>query len=161
MPYSDFEKVAKCLDNKRLGKQRIEAWQIYNVLKLLKRRGYLLDKKLKNILSYEEDIELATYYPIAWENHPIVKMWKGHEAVLCAYGMDMCYEWSIIRGFKDTLYSKFRHELDNVQISGSPPKWIFDEELQLTHQSNLVRKFPEHYSKYFPNVPNNLEYKWY
>ena len=33
LPYSDFIKSAKCLDYRRLGKQRVEAWQIYNTLK--------------------------------------------------------------------------------------------------------------------------------
>ena len=30
LPYSDFEKTARCLDNKRLGKQRVETLQILN-----------------------------------------------------------------------------------------------------------------------------------
>ena len=33
LPYKSFEKSAKCLDYKRLGKQRIETWQIYSALK--------------------------------------------------------------------------------------------------------------------------------
>ena len=30
MPYADIEKSLKCLDYKRLGKQRVEAMQTYN-----------------------------------------------------------------------------------------------------------------------------------
>ena len=33
LPYPSFTKSAKCLDYRRLDKQRIEAWQIYNTLK--------------------------------------------------------------------------------------------------------------------------------
>ena len=32
LPYPDFERSAKVLDNKRLGKQRVEVLQILNVL---------------------------------------------------------------------------------------------------------------------------------
>jgi len=32
LPYTDFIKSAKCLDYKRLGKQRVEAKQILNIL---------------------------------------------------------------------------------------------------------------------------------
>ena len=32
LPYADFVKTAKCLDYRRLGKQRIEAFQILNIL---------------------------------------------------------------------------------------------------------------------------------
>lgn len=133
IPYSDFHKVAKCLDNKRLGKQRVEAWQIYLAL---------------------------TIENYGWKNHPIVKMWKGYETALLDYGLYICDEW-IKRGYKDTMWSRFRDALDYFDTDYIRyPAWIYDEELQLSHQSNLVRKFPEHYIKYFPDVPDNLEYKW-
>jgi len=32
LPYPDFVKSAQCLDYRRLGKQRVEAWQIYLAL---------------------------------------------------------------------------------------------------------------------------------
>jgi hypothetical protein len=32
LPYADFVKTAKCLDYRRLGKQRVEAFQILNIL---------------------------------------------------------------------------------------------------------------------------------
>ena len=54
LPYKDFRKSLQCLDYRRLGKQRVEAMQIHNIL-----TG-------KNESS-------------AWVNHPAVKMWKGHE----------------------------------------------------------------------------------
>ena len=33
LPYEDFTKTAQCLDYKRLGKQRVEAYQILRILK--------------------------------------------------------------------------------------------------------------------------------
>lgn len=49
LPYTDPEKCARVLDNKRLGKQRVEAIQILNVL-------------------------LGVTQTKGWRNHPAVKM---------------------------------------------------------------------------------------
>ena len=56
LPYPDFVKSAKILDYKRLGKQRVEAWQILRAL-----RG---ETK-------------------GWRNHPATNLWRGHEKALC------------------------------------------------------------------------------
>jgi hypothetical protein len=63
------------LDNRRLGKQRIEALQIYKVL-----RGE----------------------STAWARHPAVTMWKGNEAFLIVYYNAAVCEWSR-RGFKNSM----------------------------------------------------------
>ena len=52
LPYEDFKRSAEALDNKRLGKQRVEAMQIY--------KACVLDD-------------------YGWKNHPAVKMWVGYE----------------------------------------------------------------------------------
>ena len=78
LPYSDFSKSAQCLDNRRLGKQRVECLQIL--------------KSLTN----------ADY---GWKSHPSVKMWKNHEGALADYGNKICLEW-ISRGYKDTCLEK-------------------------------------------------------
>ena len=54
LPYTDFIKSAKCLDYKRLGKQRVEAKQILNIL-------------------------LGETTKAGWTNHPAVLMWSGYE----------------------------------------------------------------------------------
>jgi len=74
LPFSSFWRSAKCLDNKRLGKQRVEAMQILTTL----------SGKNK-----------------AWKNHPAVKMWKGYENALAEYGIVICEEWRS-HGFRDT-----------------------------------------------------------
>ena len=154
MPCSDFEKVAACLDNKRLGKQRVEAYQIYLVLQRIKQRDVLE--------SYHPMEKFRTNRTIGWENHPIVKMWRGHEKYLAYYGWKICQEWKR-RGFKDTMQQRFVelyggfHDLQNH----TPPNWIFDSELNISHQSNLIRKLPEHYTKFFPGVSADLPYRWF
>jgi hypothetical protein len=77
LPYSDFVASIKCLDDKRLGKQRVEAMQILNIL-----TG-------KNATA-------------AWKNHPAVRMWKGYEEALKWYHNLSIDEW-IHRGKNNTI----------------------------------------------------------
>lgn len=81
MPYWNFTEVAYCLDNKRLGKQRVEAKQILSVL---------------------------SGETTAWQNHPAVRMWRGYESGLKFYFNCMVKEW-IGRGFKNTM-ELYAHE---------------------------------------------------
>ena len=134
LPYKDFDKTAKCLDNKRLGKQRVEAYQI-----------------LVTILENKK----------AWRNHPAVNMWRGYEPDLVLYGLAMCKEW-IKRGYHDTLLSKFKNIKIRVYIvipSSASPKWITNNFIR-AHRSNLLRKDKKYYSKFKWNVPDNLPYIW-
>lgn len=137
LPYCDIKKTAECLDTKRLGKQRVEAVQI--IRKLL---------KISNTKG--------------WENHPAVKMWKGYESFLVkVYLRTIMDEW-IQRGYKNIKCEEhwkefIQHENIKNVVPITPP-WI-NEEFCISHRSNLLRKFPEHYSKYF-DVPDNLEYIW-
>ena len=74
MPYSDFKKCAEVLDSKRLGKQRVEAYQILRCLQ----------------------------HPNRWRNHPAVKMWAGYEDALRIYMNAMIDEW-VARGYKNSM----------------------------------------------------------
>ena len=66
LPYADFERCAAALDSRRLGKQRVEAWQILRVLRGQSR---------------------------GWRNHPAVLMWRGYEDALGQYLNAMSAEW--------------------------------------------------------------------
>ena len=132
LPYQNFYKCAKCLDNKRLGKQRVEVKQIY----------------------------LALTKGSRWENHPIVKMWKGYEEALLFYGIVICKEWKN-RGFKDNLLQEFEEEFTKYS-NGVFPNWLGNEEFHKSHRLNLLFKNPEHYVQYFDeDVPTTKpEYVW-
>lgn len=133
LPYPSFSDTARILDRARLGKQRVEAYQIIKVL---------------------------TGESKGWSKHPIVLMWSGHIPALATYGMCMCREWTR-RGYQDNLMPEFlRHISGEKHVIVNRPSWCWDKEVHISHQSNLVRKFPEHYRRYFPNVPNDLPYKW-
>lgn len=126
----DYATVSYQLDNKRLGKQRVETYQIL--------------RSLTGISS-------------GWQNHPATQMWKGYEYSLAEYGLQMCEEW-LSRGFKDSLYQRFADALDSLPYS-ERPWWVSDDSLHKTHQSNLLRKDFTHYSRYF-HIQNDLPYVW-
>lgn len=77
LPYPDFERSAKVLDYRRLGKQRVEAKQILNAL-------------------------TTGDAPHGWRNHPATKMWRGYEDALAIYKNKMIEEWCR-RGYKNTM----------------------------------------------------------
>ena len=130
MPDSDYEGSAKSLDNKRLGKQRVEAYQILNAL---------------------------TGKSNGWVHHPATRMWRGYEWQLANYGYVICQEW-IARGFDDSLSDHFKQYMaDNSRCI--KPWWVNNRALQLTHQSNLLRKDWDFYSQQF-RVPDDLPYLW-
>lgn len=130
LPYADFEKTAKCLDMKRLNKQRLEANQIINIL-------------------------LGIQKGNGWKNHPAVKMWKGHVSALMMYFNDISKEW-VRRGYKHNMGF---YNLD-LMVPISFPKWLGNKEFHLSHQSNLLRKLPDHYRIFFPEVRDDLPYIW-
>jgi hypothetical protein len=75
VPYDDVNKCAGELDWRRLGKQRVEAYQIWRCLK-----GYTR----------------------GWRGHPAVKAWEGHEGALAVYCNAMIREW-VRRGYRNTM----------------------------------------------------------
>lgn len=134
LPYADFAASARTLDMKRLGKQRVETLQI---LKSLADPGY------------------------GWKNHPAVRMWRGHAHTLFCYQLAICHEWAVVRGYRDTCFVKSLEIIESMgPLDRTDPFWLGEEALHLSHQSNLVRKLPEHYAPLFPGVPDDLEYVW-
>lgn len=137
LPFSDFTWSARCLDQKRLGKQRVEAYQIMRAL--LTGQG--------------------------WVNHPATLMWEGHERALLSYQQAMCNEWVNERGFKDSCWDKTRTLfLDHIPNPMSkpliPPVWLGNPDFHISHQSNLLRKDEEHYRPWFPGIRNDHIYVW-
>jgi len=75
LPYPDFQKSVQSLDWRRLGKQRVEAYQLLRTL------------------------HIGTK---GWQNHPACLMWTGYENALAAY-MNCCIKEWIRRGYKNTM----------------------------------------------------------
>ena len=143
LPYPDFERSARALDAKRLGKQRVETIQ---VVRALTRPGY------------------------GWANHPAVLMWKGFEEALGRYGFVCCGVWTEL-GFGDTCALTIATDLrsfgveqvrtqDELEAAGALPPWLGDEAVHGSHRSALVRKDPAHYRPLFPDDPDDVPYVW-
>lgn len=130
LPYPSFEESARCLDSRRLGKQRVEACQILQTLMNMSRRG--------------------------WRSHPAVKMWSGYEEALALYRDVMIHEW-IRRGYKNTMTTIFTTtDVPDIKL----PPWIGDDRLHASHRSNLLRKDTGFYMIYGWEEPDNLPYFW-
>ena len=128
LPYADFERSARVLDLKRLGKQRVECLQ---VLRGLTVPGY------------------------GWRHHPAVLMWKGHEEALGRYSLTCCEVWTGL-GHADTCAATMGTDLleagvdsvrsqDELAAAGDLPPWLGDPAFHLSHRSALVRKDARQY----------------
>ena len=136
LPYSSFPMSAKCLDYRRLGKQRIETKQIWQTL-------------------------MGQSKGAGWKNHPAVLMWKGYENALIWYGEIMCNEW-ISRGYNDTTLPWF---LAIKNQPGQPrtipmPDWLGIEEFHSGHRQTLLFKDPKHYGRFGWTEKPKYEYWW-
>jgi hypothetical protein len=172
-----LKECARNLDNKRLGKQRVEAKQIIEALE--------------------------TPGKSSWERHPATKMWKGHVNALKVYYNHIVREW-IARGYVNNLplytdinedeykvlesffdgkqttflYPKQEKEEKDVKKNEIPtkkrkktgientsnseenndkvastsktfPLWFGWEPFIYSHRAALIRKAPEHYQPLF------------
>jgi hypothetical protein len=77
LPYADLQLSVKILDYRRLGKQRVETFQVLNIL---------LDRTPTK----------------GWRNHPVTRMWTGYEEALKLYQNYTINEW-VSRGYKNTM----------------------------------------------------------
>lgn len=144
LPYADFTKTAECLDNRRLGKQRVEAKQILIAL------GVTVGNHKGNAAS-------------RWRHHPAVMMWQGNEAALCVYAVDICNEWTR-RGYRDSLMTQFLDSYmelrDRMNGPIQYPAWLGIEGVHSSHRSNLLRKDPVWYGQFGWSEAPDQEYLW-
>lgn len=138
----DYETTARLLDYKRLGKQRVEAMQIINVLER------------------EERGEINK----GWKNHPATKMWRGNVNQLKKYTNVMITEW-IRRGYKNTMKFYSIDETDVESENETDVPWFVKwKPLQYSHMASLVRKDRDFYKPLFkgkyPIVYSLYTYLW-
>jgi hypothetical protein len=77
LPYADFQKSVEVLDYRRLGKQRVETFQVLNIL-------------------------LERTPTKGWRNHPVTLMWTGYESALKLYQNITISEW-VRRGYNNNM----------------------------------------------------------
>jgi len=75
---------------------------------------------------------------------------------------DMSYEWRMRGNGKHKLYMRgLQVQTEHFNsLGGDIPDFYDYEPFHLSHQSNLVRKYPEYYRWLFPDVPDDLPYVW-
>ena len=141
LPYPDFRKSLQTLDNKRLGKQRVETYQIISAIT---RRPKLDGTPYKG-----------------WLNHPCTVMWKDYVDALKVYMNISIEEW-IGRGFQNTM------AIEIIPKFITYPPFIGNDRFHSSHRANLLKKEPEFYNKYGwtedpsnPYVWQDKEGKWY
>jgi hypothetical protein len=139
LPYPDPRRSAEALDDRRLGKQRVETFQVLRAL---------------------------TWPTYGWKHHPVTRMWRGFVPALVAYGLACVDEWEA-RGRADATRAALLEftgggvpDWDVLRERGEVPPWVGDEALHLSHRSSLVRKDPEFYRPRFGDVPDDLPYVW-
>lgn len=130
-PYVDWAKSAAVLDDKRLGKQRVECKQVLNVI--FRRLG-LINDGLRG-----------------WLNHPIVLMYynAGRPYIRDLVGFfSACVEEWVRRGFRSSISLRdIEHLIATVDSTeGTPVKRVHEIE----YRRILLIKDPHHYVKAFP-----------
>jgi len=124
LPYASFEKSLAVLDDRRLGKQRVETFQILKGIHLL-----------------------STGEKYGYQNHPASTMWHGYEKALLHYYNCCIDEW-VKRGKNNTM-EKAPEQKDIVY-----PWWFGWNAFHKSHQASLLRKEPEFYGPIFRNIDN-------
>lgn len=159
LPYPSYKESVACLDWQRLGKQRAEAKQM--LLALIQGPKVLRNPATKQVLwgvPLDQAPEGFVVVNTPWFNHSCTRMWEGFEVGLAKYGFETCEEWKK-RGYQDNTQAFFA-ERGGANSFSAPPYWLGNMDFHRSHQSNLVRKKPEHYRKFFPDVPDDIPYVW-
>jgi len=127
MPFGLNKNSMTCLDNKRLGKQRVECLQILNALQG-KSKG--------------------------WRHHPATLMFYGAEEALRIMGDWAIAEW-IRRGYVNNM-EPFSHQPVGIMASVPSeywPEWYSNKDLTdrliYSHKLNLLKKDYSYYYKQF------------
>jgi hypothetical protein len=120
------------LDDKRLGKQRVEAMQIHNALRK---------------------------QTLGWQHHPATRMWRGHTRVLRLYMRVACQEWAR-RDFVNEKCAfwlrvtdpNYALDVDDEELEHAPvpplPGWFTDDMFCERHRAALHHKNPSYYADF-------------
>jgi len=135
LPYPDFKKSLETLDNKRLGKQRVETYQLIAGLE-------------------GRPTKTGKPYSKGRINHPISQMFRDNLPALKQYLNDSIDVW-VARGKNNTM----QKEVITEEIV--MPSWFGNEEFHRSHRANLLRKDANWYGVNEWNDDPTLPYRWY
>jgi hypothetical protein len=123
-PFRDARSSLVVLDTRRLGKQRVEGYQILRTI---------------------------TGQSGGWNNHPAVKMWRGYAPELLDYTLTACEIWAG-KGYTDTLSDKLFDEFGDLIDTKELiyPIWTARQDVLDSHKAMLYHKDPVHYALFAP-----------
>ena len=142
LPFQDVRASAEALDRRRLGKQRVEAYQIWLVLGRAEaayppyddlgdapwaaKRAWATEAARRH--------HAHTGRRLGWATHPAVVLWIGHRDALAAYYNTMCDVWAE-RGGRNVL-------LKPLPAPAEPcwPAWTADARVHNAFRWQLLRK---------------------
>lgn len=111
LPIDNFEGSAFLLDNLRLNKQIVEAYQI-----------------LKNVSNLNQDV---------WINHPATLMWKDNSSAIEQYIKFLIIEWwERGKNGHSLIYDSITQTQEQIWL----PYWFGDPLFHASHRSNLLLK---------------------
>ena len=132
-PFEDQNKTFACLDYKRLGKQRVEGYQI-----------------LRTLAGSSN----------GWKSHPAVRMWRCFEPALVDYTLNACKAWSD-RGYTDNIADKIFEEFPEW-VDADPivyPSWTRRPDVLNSHKAMLYHKDRVCYSDFAAHA-GIVDYVW-
>lgn len=144
LPYTDFERSARCLTDPILKQQQIDCLDVIEYV--------FIPVEYKDVGSPLERCRIKVEG--RWKNHPVSKMWAHYRWALLCYSFAINRE-CILRGF-DNIESKLKMYGNQVhqktmtrKFPNQVPKFIYDMKLKLSHRAALIREDPEHYKTIF------------
>ena len=168
LPFADFQRSANVLDNKRLGKQILECYQIMlalskdNVDGVEELRSLGVEDKTVVGLWHQQrtGVEENAYHP-PYRNHPATLMWKGNERALWDYATACHLEW-FARGYHsyEKTVAKTFILAKHFKPRLASPVFLGDEAFHQSHRAALYRKDPEYYYAYEKDAKVSSGYVW-
>lgn len=139
LPYPDFAETVRVLDTTTLSTQRLEILSVLDVI-------------------HETDTS-----GIGRAEDRLVDCWRGYEPQLCEFGILICEELARRdRPHSAAIQKDLESHLDwatSGEYSMEKPPWFGDIEVHRSHQSGLLRKFPDYYEAFF-DVTDDIEIVW-
>jgi len=126
VPLKDFKQIAKCLDYRRLGKERVEAKDIITLCMMSNS-----DEYRNSLFKYNKQ---AAYIWKRYNKHPIIEMWKYNVPALIEYYNTIVIEW------KDRGYVNNLPHICLMDFNPEYPDWFGRDDIHNSHKSKLLLK---------------------
>lgn len=97
------------------------------------------------------------------DNHPVSRMWLGHEVALAVYCSAASAELNrraVGNGMHLSVVRLITELRRSEDATFEHPSWLFDTDLLRSHRSNLARRWPTEYGQKWSGTPERWPYLW-